>query len=314
MSVYRLLIFLPLVLLSSCFQEKETFIPDTNPDDPAFLFSQSLEKIQKFDIPITENTTYFTSDNTNFLKIPGGCLIDEAGNVFTGQATIEIFTMQSIGDLIAFGKIPYTLTGPVASQNLFYLNIKATGKNLSIKPTLPIEWYSSTETSSNPYHLYYETVTEDRKKIWLSQFTSNYLPWSVKINENQITGYGCVFPITQEGWFVIGSPVSPSSAQITFPCLEGPSGFNRNNAIGFTIDKAGNTVIPLLFDETSKTFCNNLFGVAENSGIKFVLLSYQDDGQYYFGQLSTQVQKDQTYRIDTKVTPLKEILSTLRAL
>ncbi|MBK8621203.1 MAG: hypothetical protein IPN79_05435 [Saprospiraceae bacterium] len=314
MSLYRYFVLLPLVFMVSCFQEKEAFIPDTNIDDPAYLFSQSLEKIKKFDIPITENTTYFTSDNVNYLKIPAGCLIDNEGNVFTGQATIEIFTMQSLGDLIAFGKIPFTLSGPVASQNLFYLNIKAGGKNLSINPTLPIEWYSSTETSSNPYHLYFETITENNKKIWISQFSSNYLPWTVKINENQITGYGCVFPITQEGWFVIGSPVTPSSAQILFPCIESPPNFNKNNSIGFIIDKAGNTVIPLLHNETSMAFCNDLLGVTENSGIKFVLLSYQDDGQYHFGQLSTQVQKDQTYRINTKITPLSDILSALRAL
>ncbi|MBK8854320.1 MAG: hypothetical protein IPN10_09505 [Saprospiraceae bacterium] len=49
-----------------------------------------------------------------------------------------------------------------------------------------------------------------------------------------------------------------------------------------------------------------------NSGIKFVLISYREDGNHTYAEIDSSVAVDQTIKLYPQVLPVKEIINKLR--
>ncbi|MBK8370988.1 MAG: hypothetical protein IPL20_06355 [Saprospiraceae bacterium] len=75
MKHWLFIAILLLMTLSSCFQEKEIFIPRNTPEDPAYLYTQLENRPTHFILNISEEDVYFTTPQKNVIRIQKGSLL-----------------------------------------------------------------------------------------------------------------------------------------------------------------------------------------------------------------------------------------------
>src|SRR5690606_3674919 len=97
-------------------------------------------------------------------------------------------------------------------------------------------------------------------------------------------------------------------------CLSVEEGFDQSNSVMYFVSSNGKTLAPLGLNAERSEFCSGSYKFAENSGIKFVLISYREDGKHYFAQMDITAGNQDMPKAEPKVLPLEDIVSMLRRL
>lgn len=301
-------------LLTSCFEEKEVFIPRNAPEDPAYLYSQLENRPTHFILIIAEEDIYFTTPQKNVIKIQKGSLLDKKGNVFTGETVMELIEGTSLGDHIVHGKIPFSRNQSLESKSLLFLRFTSRGEELSFNPSIPLEWYTNIKGYEAPLQLYFEVNSENNLRDWAWKSASSVEDWTVQQTGNDISGKGCTFSLVESGWYIIANPLSFEGENTSSVCIQSSPGYNNGNTVVFGISTEWQTIIPLHEYTSENYFCNTQVKLPVNSGIKFVLISYRNDGSHVYAEMESSIAVDQTLKLDPQVLSIKDIISKLRGM
>jgi hypothetical protein len=314
MNIPKLSIWILIIFFSSCFQETEIFIPKNSPEDPALLYKDPVIKPTRFVLPIEQSVYYFTTDNKSVLKIPYGSLLTENGQYFTGNAILEIIETHSIGDHVLLGKSPLSGNQPLNSHWLLYFTFTADGKTLNINPDIPVEWHTNINSDENHFRLYKEVSSENNIKSWVKNADGTLLDWAIDQNDNIIKGSGCMFRLYETGWFMIANPVTPDQNNSSKVCVAASGQFHHGNSLFFAFVKSRNILIPLAEKNEQGYYCFPDFQLDRNSGIKFVLISYQSDGKYYFAEKDTYLAAEEITTLEPKPRKFEDIIQRIKGL
>lgn len=312
MKHWLFIAILLLMTLSSCFQEKEIFIPRNTPEDPAYLYTQLENRPTHFILNISEEDVYFTTPQKNVIRIQKGSLLDKKGNAFSGKAVMELIESTSLGDHIVYGKIPFYHNQSLESKNLLFLQFTSAGEKLFFNPSLPLEWYSNITDHVAPLQLYYEVNAENNNKEWVWKSASSVEEWTLNQGGNLISGKGCTFSLVESGWYIIANPHDFAGEITSSLCIQPNAGYNKGNTVVFGVSKEWETIIPLYEFVSETYFCHNEVKLPVNSGIKFVLISYREDGNHTYAEMDSSVAVDQTIKLYPQVLSVKEIINKLR--
>ncbi|MFZ1704544.1 MAG: hypothetical protein WAT79_09350 [Saprospiraceae bacterium] len=311
LNIFTLVFFLFLV---SCIKNEEIFIPSQPTEDPAFLYSQSFNNPTHYLIECGKTTQFFITDNQSILKIPVGSLLDQNGNIFVGTVEMEIIETNNLADLILQGKVYVVQNQLISSKWLLYLNFKGHGKELLINPLEPIEWFTNISSEETSSFIYEEVTSENKLKNWVQKSSAPIQNWNVEQDDWMASGSGCSFTISKKGWHLIGNPMTFETENESRLCVKANSSFTSHNSIVFAIINDHSIVLPLshLLDEGY--YCKDMVKLPLNSGIKFVLISYQHDGKHYFTEATTKIDSPIVQEMNPEIKTLEEIVRRLKGL
>lgn len=312
---YKQFIYLILMLTSSaCFQEREQFIPDKNPDDPAFIYNHPANQPQRFLLSVGEETIFFKTNNNGILKIPFGSLIHDNGDFFRGNMVLEIIESDRIGDQIIHGKVPLSDTEIFKTTWLLSVQFFTEGRKLNINPAKPIEWYSNIPADMTIFKLYHEVVSENNNKTWIKKSDAQQQNWVIEHEGGVTKGAGCVFNLQATGWYIISNPEAIENENKLEICANTDVKYTSSNTIIYAIAGPEKILLPLVHADLQSRFCHGTIKATPNSGIKFVLISFQNDGKHYYAEKFVEVQENIFPQLEPKPMQAEEIIKRIRAL
>lgn len=314
MRCNRFLYLILIVTSTACFQEKEQFIPDKNPEDPAFIYKHPDNQPLRFLLSVDEETIFFKTNNNSILKIPYGSLLTSTGEFFKGNIVLEIIESDRIGDQIIHGKVPVSDLAVFRSNWLLSVQFFANGRKLNINPAKPIEWYSNIPDDMTVFGLYHEVIAENNNKTWIKKSDSQQLNWVIERDGEFVTGAGCVFALQDTGWYIIGNPLTIENENKLEICADSDAKYTSSNSIMYAVTEPGKILLPLVHSGLQSRFCHSSIKATPNSGIKFVLLSFQNDGKHYYAEKFVRIQENNIPELDPKPMPAEEIIKRIRAL
>jgi len=314
MRFKRFLYLILIVISTACFQEKEQFIPDKNPEDPAFIYDHPANQPLRFLLSVDEETIFFKTNNNSILKIPYGSLINSNGEIFKGNIVLEIIESDRIGDQIIHGKVPVSDAEVFNTNWLLSVRFFADGRKLNINPAKPIEWYSNIPADMTVFGLYQEVISENNLKTWVKKSDAQQQNWVIEYEGEFIKGAGCVFALQDTGWYIIGNPEAIENENKLEICVGSDVNYTSSNSITYAIAASEKILLPLVHSGLQSRFCHSTIKVMPNSGIKFVLISFQNDGRHYYAEKFINVQENIIPELDPKPMPAEEIIKRIRAL
>lgn len=303
-----------LLTTTACFQEKEIFIPDNDLNDPAYIYNHPENRVQRFLLTVEEEAVYFKTGNNGIIKIPYGSLLTPNGQFYKGNVVMELIESDKIGDQIIHGKVAVNETDVLRTSWLLYVQFYAEGNKLTINPAVPVEWYSHIPADMAAFGLYHEVTSENNLKTWIKKSDARQQNWVVEHEGESVTGVGCVFALQDSGWYIVANPETTMPENKVELCVESDHKFTSANTIVFAIVEQQKILLPLNQSGQRSHFCHTKTKVASNSGIKFVLLSFQEDGRHYYAEKSVQATETVLPTLEPKPMPVEDIIKRIRAL
>src|SRR5690606_33422416 len=149
-------------------------------------------------------------------------------------------------------------------------------KKLLINQSKPVEWITHIQHSEDFQYLYKEVTSESNIKTWVSQSNLSLQKWTIQDNNQTYEGTGCIAPIEENGWYLLATPNQIDPEKSHEICLSVEEGFDQSNSVMYFVSSNGKTLAPLGLNAERSEFCSGSYKFAENSGIKFVLISYRE--------------------------------------
>lgn len=305
LNFYIFILFL--LTQMACFEDKEIFLPNTQVEDPAYLYQQGLLINERYDVQVNNVTVYVTSKNKSIFKIPAGSLLRADGSVFTGTVMMEITETNRLGDFILLGKIPVSQQKLLQAQWLLHIKFLGEGKPLNINPQIPVEWITRLHEEEEISYLYKEVTSESNEKTWVHYSNLALQNWVVEQDHQTVFGTWCVSKIEDTGWYLMAKPdwTDPETSQQI--CARVSKSFSTANSVMYGVDSNKKIIAPILLTANENQSCSGDYHFAVNSGIKFVLISYREDGKHYFAAMDYQVGNPEITNLEPKVLSLESI-------
>ena len=306
------IITLFLLTQMACFEEKEIFLPNSQVEDPAYIYQQGLLINERYPLQVQNTDLYIISKNNSIFKIPAFSLLREDGSVFSGKADMEITETKALGDFILLGKIPVSQQKLLQVQWLLHIKFYADGQPLRINAQIPVEWITRLNGEDEFSHLFKEVTSEANEKTWVYFSNLAVQNWVVEQENETEFGTGCISKIEESGWYLMANPdlSDPETSQPV--CTRVPVGFTSANTVLYGVDANKNIMAPLELPGNDNLSCSGDYLLVVNSGIKFVLISYREDGKHYFAELQYQVGNPDITYLEPKVLSLEGIAKIVR--
>lgn len=305
------------LLLPSCYKDKEVFTPNqvyTINND--ILLSDLTGKPESL-IANIDNQSVIVLPNDISLVLPKNKLNAINNAPVSGQIKIEFkdYTTPRSGLLNCFE--PSTADEWIDNKKVIYLKISQ--DNQEINFTEPITIYLPTKAEIKDLKVYTQN-TEGNNNQWnISSILSNqimYGDWLIYddiLPSKEIAGYR--LNMTQaNNWILLGKPIGQKSVMDN-PCtVQLPHGFNQTNSVVYFVSNENNFMFKLDYKDKSSQFYTNKGVEKQSIPGKMIFIGQISEDQYYFGTTNVVLGNESNVRIDGIAMPQEKIKAALSKL
>lgn len=329
-AIYSLLLFVPLLLITSCGKDVDIFIPDEiDIPDP-----EPIGDISNFFNNVVDINDYTTVTNCQcnayqHIVLPSGTVFEFNADNYEVPSDIDcsanggfplefrVTELDSKGEIILAGKHTVSDRKLLESRAEYYVELKYDDKSISLKDGRQQRFYVNDNAPQNQMELF--SGGEDEFGFtWMQQDGDDNtwdgaMPseWVLQDSNNVITGFGYECFSDSLNWINVDIFKDVPDDQKTSACVELPEDFTNTNTAVFMVFDDFNGVISLYGDSTLMMFCEpyNLTPIGFN--VTFIVISEQGEDCYFFGQSSAVVTENHVEAIIPAKMPLEEIKEIL---
>lgn len=288
----------------------------------------TLEEIQNLlgQVPSASAQTTFVLSGfvpDTVLITPGGVRVfltdteqlfeDADGNLVpcsTCQALrIEITEVLKKGDMIAYG-IPTTTTENelLESGGIVKVVVTCDGKPLRLLPDRNLKIQIPATDPADNMLIYSAQMQHDTFAGWVDTGLPVFqAEWPNPNGGDKITGYELFSPALD--WLNYARPVNEQSTSF---CVGLPAGFNPENTTAYLVFKNMRSVAAMEIDLANQTFCYK--NAPHGFQVKIVTVSKIENGQYWLGNLETEIGTNATLNISPLEVDESQMLNFLKSL
>ncbi|NNF21085.1 MAG: hypothetical protein HKN67_04025 [Saprospiraceae bacterium] len=280
-----LVLFFFSILMFSCYEDSEFFIPHDEEGPLESLKSLIPSTSDILQIDNGEDHVIVTDYNVQLLVESGTFLSKAEASDISYQ--LHLIEMKNYADFMLHNNDHYTgdkIYSPFysiyvdASLNSNSLDLQ-TGEKLVVRvPSQePVEELVLGRGMVNQNKLVFDYNIDGL----VDAFT--YTGWTITSPDGKETiEYGYEFELGKPGWYSLASPVNNTRGDFEF-CISVPDQFDKSNTLVYLLSSDFNFITRMNSDDYNPSFCSSELMLHEGGGVKLITISKIED-QYYFSE------------------------------
>lgn len=314
---YLYLLSLLGLLMSSCYEDKELFIPDQQYKiNNALLINSLVGEPESFIVDL---------NNDPIVSLPGGIQLewpenkvrDIEGNVVTGTIRVEFkeYTQPRTGLM----NCPETRSNNQWINSTKTISLKISNRDKPIQLTGPVTLYIPSKENIEDINVY-NLSKEGNNTQWAlspgSTENMEYGNWLINSNKSpakEISGYK-IQTMPGQDWIMLGKPLGNKIGLEVKCTLNSPQGFNNSNALAYFIGDQNNIVFKMDYDAVNRQFYTNSGVTGHNIQGKIIFIGQTSEENYYFGTTNVVLGSDTNLKINGTAMSLESIKAALKRL